>query len=102
LSNNTVAYVVFAFALAGMLATYRIGRRTVGSLEAADSRVFAICERYAPVPRARAELLILRKVGDEASTALATGAFAEGLTTLAWKALMGLFALPGPVFRRMR
>ena len=94
LSDTALFSIALVFAVVAAIVGWIVGRRTASALESVENRVDEMCQSYQPVARKEKHVLILRMVGDEASTALATGAFVEWLTALTWKAMVGLYALP--------
>ena len=96
LSNAVVVGIMLVFMVAAGVGLYLLGKRTVSRLESANVRAQDICQKYRPVLSKGKQLLILRMVGDEASTILATGTFVELLTTFIWKTLVSLFSLRVP------
>lgn len=59
-------------------------RGILSRIDSLLNRLPAICESYQPPAPEPERLLILRKVGDEASAALATGRFLEWLVSSVW------------------
>ncbi len=62
--------------------------------DAALTEATTTCAYYQPQAPRRLRVLILRKVGDEASAALESGRFVEWATTWAWQLLSWLTAKP--------
>jgi hypothetical protein len=68
-------------------AIYRMAHRKLSRLQEFFKRLPELCEFYQPAKPTRQRVLILRKIGDEATAFLVTGRLVEWLLTCAWKAI---------------
>jgi pimeloyl-ACP methyl ester carboxylesterase len=78
-----VGAVVYIF---GIL-VWRAGHRMLSRVRAYSKRLPEICESYQPATPTRQRVLILRKVGDEATAALVAGRLVERLLICIWRIL---------------